>query len=74
MIAMKVKVCEYDQAFEIDLMAETMEDCVMLIRMGINRTKEVIYAETFAGENCPIVSTISFRCRKQKACKMPHAR
>ena len=74
MIAMKVKVCEYDQAFEIDLEAETMEDCVMLIRMGLNRTKEVIYAETFAAANCPIVSKISFRSRKQKACKMPHAR
>ena len=38
---MKVELIEHEGCFEIGLKPESMEDVVLLIRFGINATKEV---------------------------------
>jgi len=38
---MKASIDEYDCSFEISLVAETLEEQVALVRMGINKTQKI---------------------------------
>ena len=40
---MKVTMNEYESCFSINLEAETMEDASVLVRFGMNGTKELIH-------------------------------
>jgi hypothetical protein len=62
----KVSVTEHEGCFEVELNPESIEDATLLVRMGLNVTKEVRTSMAYAPKN----STVSYTCvlgkRKQQ--------
>lgn len=45
---MKITLQEYDGCFSFDMEAETLKDAALLVRMGINATKEIRFLSAIA--------------------------
>lgn len=45
---MLVNMQEFGGCFDVELTAETVEEAALLVRFGLNRTKEVRSAEAYA--------------------------
>lgn len=45
---MKVTFQEFDECFSIDLHAEDLEECALLVRLGLNATKDLRSVTSYA--------------------------
>ena len=64
---MKVEFSEDPDGFWLNLEAESVEDVRLLVRYGLNRTKELRYAEVFAPKDGPVVAQVSLGIRKERS-------
>ena len=62
---MKIQVTEHNDSFLFNLEAETLEDAAFLTRFGLNRTKQLRYAEADAWENGKFSGDICFGKNKK---------
>ena len=73
---MKAKLIEYGVnhggSFGIDFEAENLEDAALLVRFGINFTKEVIYASTDASSDGRITSCVVIGKKKKSEGQITH--
>ena len=62
---MKANIEEYEGCFSIDLEAENKEEVVQIVRLSLNRTKQLrgVFSQFFKGGHCTLSCTIG---KKQK--------
>lgn len=58
---MKININEWDHVFEFDLTPETVAEAALLVRIGMNTTKEVSYISTNANKDGTITSGIALK-------------
>ena len=62
---MKVTMNEHESCFSIDLEAETMEDASMLVRFGMNSTKELKYSAANSYKDGTFYGSVTIGKRKR---------
>ena len=60
---MKVTVHEYGPTFSIELMGESLEDAAFLVRFGMNRKTDVLWASSYVDEEGKFSGFITLRKR-----------
>lgn len=61
---MKIEAAEHQNCFLFTLTAESIEDAALLVRFGLNRTKELKYASAQASEEGKFTGDICFGKKK----------
>ena len=64
---MKVSFEEGKTGYEINFRAETMEEAAVLVRFGINRTKELCQAESWVTKNLTTHACLNIGMRTDKS-------
>lgn len=68
---MKAEALEFDGCFSIRLIAETMEEAAVLVRMGMNRTDEIRTAETSVNSESKFETCVVFGKSKRSNSYVP---
>lgn len=70
---MKITIDENHDNFMIRTEAETIQEAALLVRMGINSTKELRYSTAYA-TNDSVFHTLVIGKAKNANCEVPHRR
>jgi len=71
---MKITLTEHDGCFNLDFEAENLADAALLVRFGMNRTKEVQNGHTVANANGTITGYVNFGKNKRNNNYVPRQR
>jgi hypothetical protein len=71
---MKITMTEHDGCFSFDMIAETMEDAALLVRFGVNHTKEFRHVGVVANRGGDFQAAVVIAARKDNNNLIPKAR
>lgn len=62
---MKVEINEYDHSFDFAFTPETIAEAALLVRMGMNANKDVVYVSTTVSRDGTIDGSLVLRKTKR---------
>ncbi len=71
---MKAELVEWDDSFDVELEAETLEEAALVTRFGINSKKELLSLYAAVLDKGPFTANITFRKRIRACGRIPKAR